>query len=163
MIPQVVASAVCMSCRGCCRFAEADSLWAPSLTTDDITCLLKAGAPPALFTAARKVRTVPAGEDAAHVCAFLDCASNACKLYAARPFECALYPFVLMRTPQGDALAVDPQCPYVQEHKGSPAFASFTRALIQELAKPPLRAILRNNRHLFQCYPGVMIVAALDA
>ena len=49
-------------------------------------------------------------------CPALDPASHRCRIYAARPLDCRLYPFVLTRDAANRVLLnVDTKCPYVQQ------------------------------------------------
>ncbi|MDD5254539.1 MAG: YkgJ family cysteine cluster protein [Candidatus Omnitrophica bacterium] len=156
MIRQLVPESVCLACRGCCRFGEPDSCWSPALLSEEVEMLVRKNIPPLLITKEKRVRLLPASQEALYLCPFLEGAKNACKIYAFRPFECQLYPFLLNRAGKDVYLALDTQCPYAEEHAHDAALREYARALAGLLMQAPLIGSLRTNLHLIQAYPGVL-------
>ncbi len=125
-LPQFVPQDVCLSCKGCCRFKEMKSPWRPRVMTEEAE-RIKA------HPSARPLETlVPPIVDGGYVralpcegqfrCAFLNTADNTCGIYHDRPFECRLYPFLLIKRGTETAVAVHGSCPYVQDNRHTPAF-----------------------------------------
>jgi Fe-S-cluster containining protein len=108
----------CRDCKGCCRYGEQESVWSPLFMFEEIVevtgknivpCSLFSGSGGRSGKAAR-IRLV---ERAGHfLCPCLDPESNACKIYAFRPLDCRLYPFLLARRDHKAYLALDKKCPY---------------------------------------------------
>jgi Fe-S-cluster containining protein len=154
MTGKLIPSEICLACQGCCRFAEQDSVWAPAVLDEDISRLMSAGIPPSLINKNRRVRTVPDLSGAsAYACVFLDARDNHCSVYQLRPFECRLYPFLLMRTGDRLVLGYDPHCPYAAQHHSDEQFRDFTAALVSSLQQSSISALLKRNPHVFQEYP----------
>jgi hypothetical protein len=64
-------------------------------------------------------------------CGFLDAPSHHCRVYVNRPFECQLYPFVMSREDGRVKVYAHLGCPFLAEHKDSPALRSaLSRARI---------------------------------
>ncbi|MBU1124991.1 MAG: YkgJ family cysteine cluster protein, partial [Candidatus Omnitrophica bacterium] len=89
---QFVPQEFCLKCQGCCRFAEADSVWAPCLLDEEIQDLLDNKELPAvMISLERRIRPVAHQGHENFLCPFLVMEDNACKIYDIRPFECQLY------------------------------------------------------------------------
>ncbi len=149
-IRQIIPPGYCGRCRGCCRFHHDHGPWVPHLLASE------AGLED-------KVRTVPAenGDATPFRCVSLDTQSSSCAIYASRPFECRLYPFVLNRREGRFFLAADQDCPFVMERGDSPEFRDFCGRLRELLQGPAWRRELRENPHIFQPYPKVYDIAEL--
>ncbi len=157
MIKQFVPSEVCLSCQGCCRFREEHSPWAPRLFACDIQVLLEQGIPPSLITEEKTIRLLPfvPAQQEGFICPFLECKENTCKVYAFRPLECQLYPFLLHREDKGLYLALDAQCPYAQQKKESEELKHFAGQLIALLRDTPFKEIIAENFQHIPHYPGI--------
>src|SRR5665213_3654294 len=96
-LKQFVPSEVCLKCKGCCRYKEADSIWRPKLGSSDqqsLAAIITAGD---VLDRDGYIKTIQTcGE---HFCRFLNSADHTCGIYTKRPFECSLYPFILSQTP----------------------------------------------------------------
>jgi Fe-S-cluster containining protein len=146
---QFIAGGYCEACRGCCRFSRSQGPWLPHLLESEAGLR-------------ERVRVVEAqGESHPFVCKSLDSARNSCAIYASRPFECRLYPFVLNRRDSRFFLSVDPNCPYIKEREADPEFAAYSSRLAGWLQAPRMRAELAKNLHLFEQYPDVRDIVEL--
>ncbi|MBF0619320.1 MAG: YkgJ family cysteine cluster protein, partial [Candidatus Omnitrophica bacterium] len=119
-IPAFVPSEYCLKCRGCCMFTE-DGDWTPHVTAfekDRLAALLHE--PPAVFSSGSKLCLHI--EEKKKRCTFLNSSDHHCRVYAARPFECALYPFVFSRERSGLRVYAHLACPFVTETQGTPAW-----------------------------------------
>jgi Fe-S-cluster containining protein len=155
-----VPSEVCLKCSGCCRFAEARSTWGPFFLFDEIRQLTEANiVPSCLFTHPDAVAGKGAWinltqEDGHFFCPCLDVDRHTCRIYPHRPFDCRLYPFLLVREGTRILLAVDEKCPYVQEQGGSPAFSGHAATLTRLFCGPEGVAFLRAHPDIIQDYPS---------
>ncbi|MBI4309404.1 MAG: YkgJ family cysteine cluster protein [Candidatus Omnitrophica bacterium] len=140
-LKQFVPSQVCLKCEGCCRFQAADSIWRPKWDkkefTDDndyVTTIVDCGR---------------------HLCRFFNKSDSTCRVYADRPFECVLYPFLLSRHVEGIKAYVHLACPYVQDHHSSAAFNEYVEYLRAFFTQPRTLDFLRGNSRLIHDYAPV--------
>ena len=96
------------------------------------------------------------------ICGFLDGNTNECLVYARRPFECALYPFVICGKQGRFFLGIDLNCPYAAEQYGKDIFELYVKDLFAALSCESARRLLKNNMHIAQDYPEVKEVRVLD-
>lgn len=102
-----------------------------------------------------KISVVADPQENNYLCCFLNKSTNKCRIYHSRPFECALYPFLLNSRAGRIYLSLDRNCPAVQEFSSTEQFAAYTRALLDFLRSPSCRAIFANNPGYVQTYEGV--------
>lgn len=152
---QLVPSEVCLKCKGCCRYKEADSIWRPKLgegDQKDLAQLITAGD---VLDHQGYIKTIQAcGE---HFCRFLNQGDNTCGIYSQRPFECSLYPFILSKTLDTVKVYVHLSCPYVQDHMGRSEFESHLSYLKQFFHRTDVREFLSHNRGMFHDYSAFAI------
>lgn len=142
-LKQFVPSSVCLQCEGCCRYESADSLWRPKWDkreflddNDYITTIQECGK---------------------HLCRFLNTKDNTCRVYAERPFECALYPFVLSLNKGKVEVHLHLACPYVQDNQDTGAIEGYIDHLKQFFQGPECIAFLKRQRHLIHDYAPVAL------
>jgi len=150
MIKQFLASDFCLKCKGCCRFSEQDSAWLPTLLDEEKEYGGKD----------KKIKAVPLGEGLN--CFFLSPAEHKCKIYAQRPFECQLYPFLINRRAKGVFLAVDLNCPFASGHLNQPEFQKYSDYLKDFLKSPEQLEIFKRNPQILQSYEGVSDLLPLE-
>lgn len=88
---RLVSSKFCLSCLGCCRFHSKDTIWLP-------------------------YNIKPVSHEDFYLCPHLDFKTNKCKIYAKRPLDCKIYPFLLTIKNNKTYLALDKKCLYLEEH-----------------------------------------------
>ena len=162
MIKQFVPQEICLKCRGCCRFAEQDSVWAPCLLEEEAQELIDRDIPAAYINMQKKIRPVPDPAGEGFVCAFFESAGNKCKIYNMRPFECQLYPFLINLRDKKVVLTVDLNCPYVKENMGNQEFKAYVEYLSAYLNSPRQLKMLKDNPQIIQAYEDVLDVIELD-
>ncbi|MCK5581260.1 MAG: YkgJ family cysteine cluster protein [Candidatus Omnitrophica bacterium] len=156
---QLVPSKVCLSCEGCCRFSEAKSEWRPRIMEEEKVGVAKPELVEKIFLKGsvdekKMISTIPFGER--HICRFLTPQSNACGIYHGRPFECQLYPFLLMRKEPGVAVAVHLSCPYVQDAFGSSVMDEYIEYLKEFFQQKEVLSFVRRNKELVVDYSNCL-------
>ncbi len=148
-LKQFVPSHVCLTCDGCCRFKGADSAWRPRLGLAEKAVL--ANAVTGDFSDDNNyIKTI---EDCGNqLCRFFNKGDSTCQVYAKRPFECALYPFILSQVPQGVKVYVHLACPYVQDKQADPALEAYVDYLKDFFHQPASQDFLRRNSSLLHDY-----------
>lgn len=162
MIKQFIPEAVCLKCQGCCRFRDIDSVWSPCLLEEEVLNLMDKKIPPAYINMQRKIRPIPNPKGDGFICAFFEAEFNKCKIYAFRPFECQLYPFLINLRDKKVVLTVDLNCPYVKEKMNTKEFKEYAEYLSSYLNTPDQLEILKDNPQIIQAYEDVMDVVELQ-
>jgi len=148
-IPQFIPRHYCLRCQGCCRFTQRQSPWSPHLSEAERQTL---GELPIVAN--------PSGAN--FLCGFLNPKSNVCSVYAQRPFECQLYPFLLRRAGKTVFAALDRGCTFVIENRNKPEFQEFCQRMVAYLQTADVRSLIAHNPQLAQPYEGVEDLAELS-
>ncbi len=145
--PQLIDQQFCFECRGCCSFNEPKSPWRARLTKEEQSRYAQ--------KEAQRFRqdgffldTVD--QHGAHLCCFLDPTDHSCRVYAQRPLECALYPFLIMRRKNQLCLAVHLACPFVQSHHKTAEFLRAQKVMKKILLRKRWKNFLDSQRDAFQ-------------
>jgi Fe-S-cluster containining protein len=147
MIKQFVPQKTCLACQGCCRFAQAKSVWSVRLLKEEKKSLcLSTYNLPLIFASTQQQ----------YMCVFFMPCKNKCLKYAQRPFECQLYPFLLNRCGTKVVLAVDTHCPFVQKTMHGKKFSAYAAYLAKLLRTKRYLAIFKDNIHIAGRYLGVV-------
>jgi Fe-S-cluster containining protein len=165
-LKQLVPEEFCLRCDVCCRFPELHTVWSPLFTESEIKHLVEKDIlPPLLFTLPPD--SLPKNKTKQHktqridlithkdyfICPCFNSDDSKCKIYANRPFECVLYPFLLVRKGKKSYLAIDKKCPYI-ENLNQGEIKSYADYLKKELNKKSIKSFLENNPELFAEYPA---------
>jgi len=161
MINQFIPQEVCLKCRGCCRFKDADSVWVPCLLDEEMQDLLDKDIPPALISINRRIRPIPDPAQDGFICAFLSPSDNKCKIYESRPLECRLYPFLINLRDNKVYLTIDLNCPYVKENLKTEKFKEYAEYLAAFLNAPKQVRVLKDNPQIIQAYEEVLDILEL--
>lgn len=103
---QIIKHEQCLRCRECCRFRADRLYFAPLFTQDEIESIRQTGADMPEFVPFQgsdkvfQIKLQPAQiKDPVYeyVCPFLDEANYVCTIYEQRPFDCQVWPFIVMR------------------------------------------------------------------
>jgi len=144
-IKQYVSGDSCARCLGCCRYNCSPSIWAPVLLEEE-----------------KRALNLPRIElvvyQQSYVCCFLNPQSNLCRIYAQRPLECRLYPFLLNRCGNKLYLGFDSRCPGAAGKIDSQEFKKYLEYLTRYLGKAAVLNMLRKNRAAFSSYPAEEIL-----
>ncbi len=150
-------SARCLTCDGCCRFREAGTCWQPKITPEEKqqAARVSPGIENALKRVGQKEGALPVvPHEDYFICHFFSPPNNACGIYSARPFECRLYPFLLLRTAAGPRLGVHLLCPHVAEARGTESWTDYLKYLKGFLAGNDTSLFLSRHPELFGAYPS---------
>ncbi len=149
-LKQFVPSEVCLKCNGCCRYKEKDSAWRPKLGASDQASLADLINEGDVLDSLFFIKTIQAcGEN---YCRFLNREDNTCGIYAKRPLECSLYPFILSQAPDGIKVYVHLSCPFVQDHLSRPYFDAHVVYLKEFFRRADTRELLSRNKAMFHDY-----------
>lgn len=142
-IRQIVPPKACLACDVCCRFIDKASPWRPVFTKrerdhiDKNLALDKTG----------KIKLIPYKK--LHICPCFSPKENKCKVYALRPFDCRLYPFLLIRRGNKIYLGIDKKCPYTQVIFSEKENELYMQYLKKELSSEEFAHWLKDNPNLF--------------
>ncbi len=149
-LKQFVPSEVCLQCDGCCRFKSADSPWRPKLGQGERAGLAATITAGDWLDDDSHIKTLrQCGED---MCRFFNASDHTCQVYSARPFECALYPFVLSRSAAGIDVHAHLSCPYVQDTEALAAFEEYIGYLKNYFQSAAVQDFLKRNAGLVHDY-----------
>lgn len=163
MIKQFVPQDFCLSCKNCCRFKDADSVWSPCLLDEEVVELIdQPKIPAASISAERRLQLVPGVGGEGFLCPFLSPNDNRCQIYQMRPFECQLYPFLLNLRNKKVYLTVDLNCPYVKDKLNSEAFKEYIDYLLPYLNSKDFLNTLKDNPHILQAYEDVLNIMEIE-
>jgi len=112
----------------------------PFFTAEEIEAAIRRGVPAAQFPdrSGGRITLVPHPSGEGYICPAFDVATNGCAIYDDRPLDCRLYPFVVMRPPEGTEplLGWDRLCPYLRE-ESDPMLPLATAPMIVRHLSPP--------------------------
>jgi Fe-S-cluster containining protein len=148
-IKQLIPEGYCSKCRGCCRFSQKCSAWAPRLLKEEADRI-------------GQISVLAYEPEGNFICSHLDVSDNNCRIYGSRPFECQLYPFLLSGRENKKFLAVDLNCAFVKDNRDTEAFKAYCVQITDLMRSPAFSAVLRNNPQMFQTYAGVFELAEID-
>lgn len=162
MIKQIIPQEYCLKCKGCCRFAQMDSVWSPCLLEEEIQDFLDKKIPPAAISREHKLLLIPNPKEEGYLCPFSDSSNNKCKIYSFRPFECQLYPFLINLRRGKIILTVNLNCPYIGENLKTPQLEEYIEYLTSYLNSPNQLELIKSNPQFLQAYEDVLEVVELN-
>ncbi|MBI4845844.1 MAG: YkgJ family cysteine cluster protein [Candidatus Omnitrophica bacterium] len=137
-IKPYVDSKFCLECKGCCLFMK--EKWLPHLLEDEKKLLEKDRI---------KLKEINNTDG----CEFLNRKNHLCCIYGQRPFECRLYPFLLVRNEKTLDLVVHLACPFIMDSRESEYFKTYSSELVSFLKKSPAVDLLKKEYKAFRVYP----------
>jgi Fe-S-cluster containining protein len=162
-LKQIVPSSLCLTCDVCCRFPEETSFLAPFFTEEEIERLGPAEARFFQFPATGSKIKLQAHEEGC-ICPYFDPETQYCKIYGERPLDCRIYPFAILRDPEGAVvLGIDTKCPFIQMHAADPGVKVDAEEVAAFLESASILPILATHPGLIGPYQeDVIIVRPLD-
>lgn len=157
-LKQIVPSSLCLTCDVCCRFPEETSFLAPFFTREEIERL---GPAQARFfhspATGSKIKLQPHGEGC--ICPYFDPQTQYCKIYGERPLDCRIYPFAILRDPEGAVvLGIDTKCPFIQMHATDAQMKVDAEEVAAFLESDSIRPILETHPALIGRYQEDVII-----
>ena len=144
---QFVPQDVCLKCDGCCRYKEETSAWRPKVSSQEAT--QAQGLAEKIFdkTVLDKKGYIKAHACGGHFqCHYFNAPDNTCRIYGARPFECALYPFLLTRVNNQVVVCMHLNCPHIGHTLGSHELMEY------ELGRRVKNDLLHHDQVLFDVF-----------
>ena len=179
-VPQIVPSHVCLSCEVCCRFPERDSSFRPYFTETEIRQAIDNGVDARHFpdSAGSQVLPVPHPSGEGYLCPAFDPDTFHCRVYPVRPFDCQLYPFVLMWDEDRRAVSLcwDTKCPFFMDpamgeeptpSAGTPSdrsytlpedFHPFSQSMVERIESNAMIDMLSANPQLVMPFQSDVVV-----
>ena len=178
--PQTVPSEVCLKCEVCCRFPELDSSFRPFFAESEIQQAIALGIDAQAFPTIKGSQIIPVpnplGEG--YLCPAFDPHTAHCRIYAARPLDCQIYPFVVMwdQEKQGVLLGWDTKCPFMvdqrrwdernhsTQNQGSPAsdiperLHRFSGVMAERMEAPDMMKSFSDNPQLVMGFQEDVVV-----
>ncbi len=148
--PQITTEQRCLSCKACCRFDDKKSIWRPRVATcEEIFSQEQDSIDSSGYIHA---------ETHTHCisCVFLNICDNRCSVYALRPLECRMYPFLLFWSEGQIAVGVHLSCPYVQEEENSHFFKEKTQDVRDFCSAGEFMAFVQAHREMVSDYSQYM-------
>ena len=104
----------CQSCRFCCRFETSEAHYAPLFTGEEVERVRSTGLGLDVFNphgcsanlSQVALQASAVASETMLVCPFLDEATHRCRIYEIRPFDCRIWPFILMLDEGRDRILV---------------------------------------------------------
>ena len=94
-----------------------------------------------------------------YVCEFLQEGPHTCVRYADRPFECALYPFVLARNMRGGIdLACHLSCPVIIETQQTDQWREYCGYLGALFVQDAMRTMIAEALPSLRSYPAAELI-----
>ncbi len=143
--PEFVTSEACLQCDGCCRFSDDKSVWRPKVGKEELTDSIRNDIGEEFC-----LRTIDKNNQAQ--CVFFRETNNKCSIYPNRPFDCRLYPFVLLKEKNRRFLSVHKMCPYVSSKHNSEEFKKAVCEIKKYMNGKSIKIFVSQNRHLFGEY-----------
>jgi Fe-S-cluster containining protein len=163
-LKQMVPSSLCFTCDVCCRFPEETSFLAPYFTEEEIAFVPdpKKSFFDSLQGAKTQLIRHPEGEGC--LCPHFDPKTQHCTIYEARPLDCRIYPFAILRDQAGEvALGIDTKCPFIQEHAWDPQMKRDAAEVKAFLESEPIVSILESHPGLIGRFQDdVILLHPLD-
>jgi uncharacterized protein len=153
-LKQFVPSSYCFQCKNCCSFESVQTTWRPLMANEEKlrSCL---NSPVECFDndtvdADGYVRTVD--DKGRGRCAVFHDQEYVCNFYGTRPFECRIYPFMLVEKDGKPFLAAHLDCPFVHEHWRDRVFEEYVDYLTRYIEQPLIKNFISRNRQIARPY-----------
>jgi Fe-S-cluster containining protein len=147
MLPQLIASEICLDCPVCCRFPEKQAPLSPFFFPGERS-LAESIPTKGLFREAAsgqasKAELVKTGHGFA--CSFFNLGDHTCQIYEARPLDCSMYPAVIMHSEdhQKVLIGADSKCPALRRSDVAAKLDSYLDSIQRHLESTTLSSFIR--------------------
>jgi len=142
-LKQFVEQKYCLSCQGCCRFQDANSIWILRLFNQERRRLKL-----------EKNTLTPIKYKDIFFCPYFNQTKNYCKIYRKRPLDCQLYPILLNRDKNKIFLVVDNKCSFIKDKKQTKKFKKYIHYLTRVLQSKKFIKKISKNYDFITTYPS---------
>lgn len=153
-LKQFVPAEYCFQCQGCCVFDSTETPWRPFMAQEErLRSVFKnpeKGLDNTHVNPQGYINTVC--EEGKGRCQVFDRQKFLCESYHVRPFECQIYPFMVVEKEGRPFLAAHLGCPYVHEHWRDEGFNEYVSYLIERMQKPAVKNFLFRNQGIVRPY-----------
>ncbi|MBM3254576.1 MAG: YkgJ family cysteine cluster protein [Candidatus Omnitrophica bacterium] len=145
-IDQIIPRGFCLRCDICCRFLDRLSAMRPYFLNEEIAKIEKSTS--RIFkknTGGSFIKLVRFNN--MYICPYFNFKKNICSIYKNRPFDCRLYPLLLMRKDNEVFLCADLNCPFIKENLNNEILKNYAVYLKEIFAKEKtIKTIARNKK-----------------
>jgi len=149
---------ICQECKECCYFYLEESYFAPLITKEELAKIPKDKQ--AYFKPYKEsnntfqVQLIRCKKDNDYVCPMLDEETYLCEIYDSRPFDCKIWPFIIMKDKQGKTVLACSNKSNCRIIKNMPdkEFNSHFKKLLAMLKDKGLLEWLNKNKDLIWDY-----------
>ncbi|HSV43010.1 MAG TPA: phosphatidylglycerol lysyltransferase domain-containing protein [Candidatus Bathyarchaeia archaeon] len=153
-LKQFLPAAYCFACKACCVFESTTTPWRPFMPQEEKlrSCLVD---PERAYD---NEIVAPDGfvhavcEEGKGRCGVFNKESFRCERYLGRPFECQIYPFMIVTKDDKPYLAAHLSCPFMQEHWRDELFNEYVDYMIKYVEQPLIKNFLERNPGLARPY-----------
>lgn len=153
-LKQIVPSSACLRCDVCCRYPERTSSLSPYFFAEEAKEIDEDSGK---FIAIGKRIGFKAVLDPCedhYACPFFGPEKNSCRIYASRPFDCRLYPFMVTydESSKSVVLAVDKKCPYLMDKLDSKVLREYVDYLTDRLEGDDVAEEINYNKNFINVF-----------
>ena len=154
--PQLVPSEICLECPVCCRFPEKKAALSPfffPVERQTVDLLPVSGS---FREEAQGLPSKAALEKCGHgfACSFFNPGDQTCRIYEARPLDCAMYPAVVMESKdhRNVLLGADTKCPALSRSEVSAKLKKYLDWLQRHMESTDLSSLIRKHPQFISVY-----------
>lgn len=160
-IKQIIPKGYCLNCDICCRFLDRLSAMRPYLLREDMEKLKKQASQSSRIRKGTFINLIKHQD--MYICPYFNFKKDKCSIYRIRPFDCQLYPFLLIRKDREVFLCADINCPFVKENIESKLFTHHIGYLKKVFSdKRMLKIIVKNKKLIGNFKEDVVFLEKLN-
>jgi Fe-S-cluster containining protein len=151
---QISSKNVCTSCKECCIFTHEDAFFAPVVTNSEKELINKKRKNPGIFEKKKNTWQIKLVDyKGKKVCPLLDTKTWLCGAYEDRPFDCKIFPYLLMWDANRETIVlakIDDACPAF-DNKTKAEQEVYLADLIKYLQSEKItNLLLENSNHVWE-------------
>jgi Fe-S-cluster containining protein len=154
--PQLVPSEICLECPVCCRFPEKKAALSPFFFPAERQSV---DVLPVSGSFQEKTKGLPSKAELikcghGYACSFFDSGDHTCRIYEARPLDCAMYPAVVMesRDRRNVLLGADTKCPALSRSEVSARLKNYLDWIQRYMESTDLSSLIRKHPQFISVY-----------
>ncbi len=154
--PQLVPSEICLECPVCCRFPEKKAALSPFFFPAERQSV---DGLPVSGSFQEKTKGLPSKAELVKcghgfACSFFNPGDHTCRIYEARPLDCAMYPAVVMesRDHRNVLLGADTKCPALSRSEVSAKLKNYLDWIQRYMESTDLSSLIRKHPQFISVY-----------